>query len=112
MTIPIIRGIFDNQLIMLFSGFTSSKSYDITLMVLLLRHLSNSTEPINGFDHLPPHTEISTVADFARLKHNRNKLVHSSSDEVENRDYKTSWKNITEVIMINVRVICVAFEEV
>lgn len=102
-TIPIIKGRFDKQLIMLFSDVTSSKSYDITLMVFILRHFSNCKEPINGFDHLPPHIEISTAADFARLKHYRNKLVHSSSDEVENRGYKTSWKDITEVIMVNLR---------
>ncbi|CAC5399922.1 unnamed protein product [Mytilus coruscus] len=78
----------------------SSKSYDITLMVCLLRNLSNATKPTNGFDQLPPHTEIFPAADFARLKHYRNKLVHSSSDEIENTYYKTSWKDITEAIYI------------
>ncbi|XP_071130411.1 uncharacterized protein [Mytilus edulis] len=79
-------------------GITSSKLYDITLMVCLLRHLYNYRKPINGLDQLSPHTETFPEADFARIKFYRNKLAHVSSNEIDNTYYTTSWKDITEAI--------------
>ena len=52
----------------------SSKTFDITLLMILLRNLGGLPSPITGWDTLPAATDKSREADIARLKYFRNRV--------------------------------------
>ncbi|CAG2190097.1 unnamed protein product [Mytilus edulis] len=59
-------------------GITDSMTFDVTLMISLLRNLPTLplVPPINGYDQLPVTTETTPSSDLARIKHYRNLLAH------------------------------------
>ena len=78
----------------LFSGEPSSKDFDITLMICLLRNLI----PIDIMDRLPSATDTSLRADLSRIKYYRNIIVHCDSALVDDTDFESYWKDVTPVI--------------
>ena len=78
----------------LFSGGPSSKDFDITLMICLLRNLI----PIAIMDRLPSATDTSLRADLSRIKYYRNIIVHCDSALVDDTDFESYWKDVTPVI--------------
>jgi hypothetical protein len=78
----------------LFSGEPSSKDFDITLMICLLRNLI----PIDIMDRLPSATDKSLRADLSRIKFYRNIIVHCDSALVDDTDFESYWKDVTPVI--------------
>ena len=50
----------------------SSKHFDITLLMALLRNICGLTPPLTGWDVLPAATDLSREADIARVKYFRN----------------------------------------
>ncbi|CAC5386133.1 unnamed protein product [Mytilus coruscus] len=80
------------------SGTTSSKVYDISLMVCLIRNLVSVSPPINGFDTLPLTTETSMEADLARIKYYRNEVAHADSDKIATIDFKVKWQDLVHSI--------------
>ncbi|XP_076079493.1 uncharacterized protein LOC143049705 isoform X3 [Mytilus galloprovincialis] len=83
------------------SGITDSKTFDVTLMIALLRNLSNVplTPPINGYDKLPVATETTAASDLARIKHYRNLLAHLNDDKVDGALFTTAWKDISDAVL-------------
>ncbi|CAG2252420.1 unnamed protein product [Mytilus edulis] len=81
------------------SGITSSENYDITLMICLLRNMTNILQPTLGYDKLPPVTEVSDGADLARIKYYRNFMAHTEKDELSNEDFNTMWICVTNAII-------------
>lgn len=81
----------------LFAGTTSSKQYDISLMMCLIRNLVSVKPPINGFDDLPLTTETSMESDLARIKYYRNKVAHADSDKIATIDFKIIWHDLVDV---------------
>jgi hypothetical protein len=79
----------------LFSGEPSSKDFDITLMICLLRNLI----PIDIMDRLPSATDTSLRADLSRIKYYRNIIVHCDSALVDDTDFESYWKDVTPVIL-------------
>ena len=79
----------------LFSGEPSSKDFDITLMICLLRNLI----PIDIMDRLPSATDTTVRADLSRIKYYRNIIVHECDDALVNdTDFESYWKDVTPVI--------------
>ena len=78
----------------LFSGEPSSKDFDITLMICLLRNLI----PIAIIDGLPSATDTSVRADLSRIKYYRNIIVHCDSALVDDTDFESYWKDVIPVI--------------
>jgi hypothetical protein len=78
----------------LFSGEPSSKDFDITLMICLLRNLI----PIDIIDGLPSATDTSLRADLSRIKFYRNFIVHCDSALVADTEFESYWKDVTPVI--------------
>lgn len=74
-----------------------SKTFDVTLMITLLRNLTPMIIPVNGFDSLPNATETIQSADLARIKHYRNCLVHTDNGKLEDIFFNTAWTDITGV---------------
>jgi hypothetical protein len=81
----------------LFSGEPSSKDFDITLMICLLRNLI----PIDIMDRLPSATDTSLAADLSRIKYYRNIIVLCNSALVADTDFESYWNDVTPVIYNN-----------
>jgi hypothetical protein len=79
----------------LFSGKPSSKDFDLTLMICLLRNLI----PIDIMDRLPSATDTSLRADLSRIKYYRNIIVHQCDDAlIDDTDFESYWNDVTPVI--------------
>ena len=83
----------------LFSGEQpSSKDFDITLMICLLRNLI----PIEIMDRLPSATDTSLRADLSRIKYYRNIILSYHSALVNDTDFESYWNDVTPVIHNNI----------
>jgi hypothetical protein len=78
----------------LFSGEPSSKDFDITLMMCLLRNLI----PIDIMDRLPSATDTSLRADLSRIKYYRNLIVHCERALLDDTDFESYWNDVTAVM--------------
>ncbi|CAG2233481.1 unnamed protein product [Mytilus edulis] len=80
------------------NGVPDSKTFDVTLMVCLIRHLTPISSPINGFDSLPLPVEITPGSDLARIKFYRNRLAHHDSNTIDTAYFNTAWKDISDAV--------------
>ncbi|XP_076105867.1 uncharacterized protein LOC143074202 [Mytilus galloprovincialis] len=80
------------------NGVPVSTTFDVTLMICLIRNLTSVTQPINGFDRLPPSVETTPEADLARIKWYRNILAHHDSNKMATADFNTAWSNISDAV--------------
>ncbi|XP_076108622.1 uncharacterized protein LOC143076668 [Mytilus galloprovincialis] len=80
------------------NGVPVSTTFDVTLMICLIRNLTSVTQPINGFDRLPPSVETTPGADLARIKWYRNILAHHDSNKMATGDFNTAWSNISDAV--------------
>ena len=78
----------------------SSKTFDITLLMILLRNLGGLPSPITGWDTLPAATDISREADIARLKDFRNTVyAHAEQASVDDTTFNACWHDIRETLV-------------
>lgn len=78
----------------------SSASFDITLLVVLLRNICGLSPPINGWDRLPPVAEGSASANIARVKFYRNTTYgHAEQAAVDDTTFNTLWQDIGDAIV-------------
>ncbi|XP_071181366.1 uncharacterized protein [Mytilus edulis] len=80
------------------NGVPVSTTFDVTLMICLIRNLTSVTQPINGFDRLPLPVEITPGPDLARIKWYRNILAHHDSNKMATGDFNTAWSNISDAV--------------
>ncbi|XP_071176312.1 uncharacterized protein [Mytilus edulis] len=81
-----------------FPDVPDSKTFDLTLMILLLRNLTPITPPLCGFECLPSAMETTPAADLARIKHYRNYLAHLDDGKLDTGFFNTAWEDITNTI--------------
>ena len=82
------------------SSSVSSASFDITLVVVLLRNICNLTSPATGWDILPPPADTSTEANIARVKYYRNTVYgHATKASVDDVPFSILWKDIRKVLV-------------
>ncbi|CAC5419737.1 unnamed protein product [Mytilus coruscus] len=75
-----------------------SKKFDVTLMILLLRHLTTLAPPNSEYESLPASSETSPAADLARIKYYRNFLAHLDDGKIDSTEFSTGWDAITGAI--------------
>ncbi|CAC5399298.1 Putative ankyrin repeat protein L93 [Mytilus coruscus] len=75
-----------------------SKTFDVTLMIILLRHLTDLTPPHGGYDRLPSDDETTPTSDLARIKYYRNFLAHLDEGKIEDMEFITAWNIVTDAI--------------
>ncbi|CAG2235506.1 unnamed protein product [Mytilus edulis] len=80
------------------NGVPDSTTFDVTLMICLIRNLTSIIQPINGFDRLPLPVETTPGADLARIKWYRNILAHHDSNKIATADFNTAWSNISDAV--------------
>ena len=66
----------------------SSKTFDTTLLMVLLRNLCRLPSPVTGWDTLPAATNMSCEADIARVKFYRNN-VYAHAEQATQRSTRT-----------------------
>ena len=78
----------------------SSRDFDTTLLMVLLRNLCGLTPPLTGWDALPAVTDLSREADIARVKYYRNTVYgqaeNASVDDIKFNDY---WRDIRDTLV-------------
>ena len=78
----------------------SSASFDITLLMLLLRNICHLTPPITGWDNLPSAADTSTEANIARVKYYRNTVyAHASQASVDDVTFNSRWLDISNALV-------------
>ncbi|XP_068747827.1 uncharacterized protein [Montipora capricornis] len=94
-----LRGvIFDDQWKKLFPDTGDPPNitqFDITLLHLLIREISNLPPPVTGWHKLPPNSDASIEANIARIKYFRNELCHSHSTAITESEFENKWDKIS-----------------
>ena len=79
----------------------SSASFDITLLMVLLRNICHLTPPlVSGWDKRPSAADTSTEANIARVKFYRNTVYgHVSQASVDDAAFNILWQNISQPLV-------------
>ena len=90
--------IFNDQWEMIFPSSgdpPDSKTFDITLLHLLLREICHLTAPPTGWHKMPADGDVSLEANIVRIKCFRNELCHSASTGIPNGEFEDKWNKIS-----------------
>ena len=71
-----------------------SKTFDITLLHLLLREICNLLEPSTGWHDVPADGDASPEANIVRIKCFRKELCHSISTGIPDDKFEEKWDKI------------------
>ena len=79
------------------SSSVSSASFDITLLMVLLRNICGLVAPATGWHDLPTATDLSREADITRIKFFRNTVyAHAQHASVDDTTFDSQWRAIRE----------------
>ena len=88
------------KLFPVFRSKVSSRDFDITLLIVLLRNLFKLHSPINGQDALPAATDLTLEAEIARIKYFRNSVyAHVEQASVDDVTFNAYWKDIRDTLV-------------
>ena len=78
----------------------SSASFDITLLMVLLRNICHLTPPVSGWDNLPSAADTNTEANIARVKYYRNTVYgHATQASVDDKSFNIHWQDISNALV-------------
>ena len=78
----------------------SSKDFDVTLLMLLLRNICGLSPPVTGWDSLPPAGDTSVEANIARVKYYRNHVyAHASQASMDDATFNSCWQDISTALV-------------
>ena len=78
----------------------SSRDFDTTLLMVLLRNTCGLISPATGWDALPAVTDLSREADIARIKHYRNTIYgHAKEASVDDITFDDCWRDIRDTLV-------------
>ena len=78
----------------------SSRDFDVTLLMVLLRNICGLLSPITGWDTLPAVTDVSREADITRVKYFRNTVyAHAQHASVDDATFNTYWQDIRDTLV-------------
>ncbi|KAL9965340.1 hypothetical protein ACROYT_G029129 [Oculina patagonica] len=78
----------------------SSRDFDTTLLVLLLRNICSLVPPATGWDNLPLVTDVTPEADIARIKFHRNTVYgHATEASVDDATFGVYWNDIKDTLV-------------
>ncbi|CAC5419076.1 unnamed protein product [Mytilus coruscus] len=75
-----------------------SKTFDVTLIITLLRNLADLNTPQEGFDNLPSAADITPSADLATIKHYRNCIAHNIDGKIKRSLFNQAWNDISGAV--------------
>ena len=78
----------------------SSKSFDITLLMVLLRNICGLVPPTTGWNNLPAATDLTPEADIVRINCYRNTVYgHASEASVDDATFNQYWQDIQDALV-------------
>ena len=78
----------------------SSKNFDITLLMVLLRNICGLVRPATGWDTLPLDADTTLEADIVRIKCYRNTVYgHASQASVDDVTFNQYWQDIQDALV-------------
>ena len=78
----------------------TSASFDITLLMVLLRYICDLTPPVSGWDHFPSAADTSIEANIARVKYYRNTVYgHANQASVDDGTFNSQWQDISKALV-------------
>ena len=78
----------------------SSRNFDITLLMVLLRNICGLAPPVTGWDTLPLATDTTLEADIVRIKCYRNTVYgHASQASVDDVTFNQYWQDIQDALV-------------
>ena len=78
----------------------SSKNFDITLLMVLLRNVCGLVRPATGWDTLPLDADTTLEADIVRIKCYRNTVYgHASEASVDDATFNKYWQDIQDALV-------------
>ena len=78
----------------------SSRDFDITLLMILLRNICGLAPPLTGWDAQPAVTDVTCEADIARIKYFRNSVfAHAEHVSVDDATFNKHWKEIRDTLV-------------
>ena len=79
----------------------TSKDFDITLVMVLLRNICGLTAPATGWDSLPSASDTSFEANIARVKYYRNSVYgHAIQASVDDPTFNSLWQDISAALVV------------
>ena len=79
----------------------TSKDFDITLVMVLLRNICGLTAPATGWDSLPSASDTSFEANIARVKYYRNSVYgHARQASVDDPTFNSMWQDISAALVV------------
>ena len=76
-----------------------SKTFDITLLLLLLTSICDLRAPRSGWHNKPNPKNKSLEAHIARVKFYRNKLIHKTTTDVDTGEFSSLWDEISAPLL-------------
>ncbi|CAB4018308.1 Hypothetical predicted protein, partial [Paramuricea clavata] len=77
-----------------------SKTFDVTLLMVLLRNICGLPPPATGWNTMPPDTDRSPQANITRIKLFRNEVyAHVASTQVDKATFENLWQKISEALV-------------
>ncbi|KAL9965331.1 hypothetical protein ACROYT_G029119 [Oculina patagonica] len=78
----------------------SSRDFDTTLLVLLLRNICSLVPPATGWDNLPLVTDLTPEANIARIKFHRNTVYgHATDASIDDATFGVYWNDIKDTLV-------------
>lgn len=82
------------------SSSVTSRNFDITLLMLLLRNFSGLKPPATGWNSPPPPKDTSTEADIIRVRVFRDEIFdHARKAYVEDHAFYEYWQDIQQTLI-------------
>ncbi|XP_078380991.1 uncharacterized protein LOC144663797 [Oculina patagonica] len=88
------------KLYLAIKSLVSSRDFDPTLLVLLLRNICSLVPPATGWDNLPLVTDVTPEADIARIKFHRNTVYgHATDASIDDATFGVYWNDIKDTLV-------------
>ena len=81
------------------AGAADSKTFDISLLVALLRNVFKLPAPATGWDNKPSPTDLSLEAAVVTIKWYRNNISHSTSAGIDDALFENYWKDVSGALV-------------
>ena len=76
------------------------QEFDISLLFILLRHISGLSAPSTGWNDMPSPTDTSPEANIVRVKQFRNNFFgHVPETDVSWSDFETRWEDVSNALL-------------
>ena len=82
------------------AGGPDSKTFDVTLLVILLRNICGLPTPVAGWNTMPPVSDTSISANILRIKMFRNEVYgHIPSAQYDDMTFQKLWQEISQPLL-------------